>query len=77
MQDWSSRIWILKNKEQVQVQNMSLDQVLDALWAIYILTLKNPKFLGVPYSNLGNALYSRMRTLRAESEFERTRKIIT
>ena len=71
MQNWSSKVWIKSNKEQVMVEDMSLLEVLQAIWAMHILTIKNPKFLGVPYSVLGKAIYSRMRTLQAELEFER------
>jgi len=73
MQNWQGKEWVKVTGKSVPTNEMTLLETLEAIWAMYILTLKNPKFLGVPYSNLGNGVYSRMRTLVSEMEFQRTR----
>ena len=70
MQDWSSKVWIKTDNQQVLVNDMSLIECIQAIWAMYILSSKHSCFVHLPYTPLGRNVYSRMRTLLTELESE-------
>ena len=73
MQDWSSKVWIKANNQQIFVEDMSLLECLQAIWAMYVLSSKNNSYINLPYTTLGRSVYSRLRTLQTELEFKRLR----
>lgn len=77
MQDWSSKVWIKENNEQVLVNDMTDLEIKRALWAMYVLSSKHSRYVSLPYTELGRAIYSRMRDLLTEQELSRTRKALT
>lgn len=71
MQDWTSKAWIKENDQQVLVEDMSLLECLQAIWAMYILSSKNNAYINIPYTTLGRSVYSRLRTIQSQLELER------
>lgn len=61
MQDWSSEVWKNVDKQPMLVSNMSLEDCLQAIWAMYILGSKHSCYVHLPYTVLGRSVYSQMR----------------
>ena len=74
MQDWSSKVWLKANNQEVLVDDMNLLECLQAIWAMYVLSSKNTSYINLPYTTLGRSVYSRLRTLQSVLELQRLKE---